>query len=49
MTTGDFVPGGPAKFQLKDMTNVLDEAAEMGIELPMTRSLRDRFHILLRH
>ena len=47
MTTGDFVPGGPAKFQLKDMTNVLDEAAEMGIELPMTRSLRDRFSYLV--
>lgn len=47
MTTGDFLPGGPAKFQLKDMTNVLDEAAEMGIELPMTRSTRDRFSYLV--
>ena len=47
MTTGDFVPGGPAKFQVKDMTNVLDEAKEMGIELPMTRALRDRFAYLV--
>ena len=47
MTTGDFVPGGTAKTQLKDMTNVLEEAAEMGIELPMTRNLRDRYGYLV--
>ena len=47
MTTGNFTPGGPAKFQVKDMTNVLDEAKEMGITLPMTLTLRDRFQRLV--
>lgn len=47
MTTGDFTPGGPAKFQVKDMTNVLDEAAVMGLDLPMTKNLRDRFKRLV--
>lgn len=47
MTTGHFTPGGPAKFQVKDMTNVLDEAQEMGITLPMTLNLRDRFRRLV--
>lgn len=47
MTTGNFVPGGPAKFQVKDMTNVLDEAKEMGITLPMTLELRNRFQRLV--
>lgn len=47
MTDDDFTPGGPAKFQLKDMRNVLDEAEEMGLHLPMTSDLRDRFRRLV--
>ena len=47
MTDGDFTPGGAAKFQLKDMSNVLDEADEMGLHLPMTSDLRDRFRRLV--
>lgn len=47
MTTGDFVPGGPARFQLKDMTNVLDEAAFDHLELPLTKEVRDRFKTLV--
>ena len=47
MTNGDFTPGGAAKFQLKDMSNVLDEANEIGLCLPMTSDLRDRFRRLV--
>lgn len=47
MTTGDFVPGGPAKFQVKDMSNVLDEAADLALDLPLTHIVRDRFSRLV--
>ena len=47
MTTGDFVPGGPARFQVKDMTNVLDEAAADNLQLPLTQEVRDRFKKLV--
>ena len=47
MTTGDFVPGGPAKFQIKDMSNVLDEAADLALDLPLTHIVRDRFSRLV--
>ena len=47
MTTGDFVPGGPARFQVKDMTNVLDEAAADQLQLPLTEEVRDRFKKLV--
>ena len=47
MTTGDFVPGGPARFQVKDMTNVLDEAEADKLALPLTQEVRDRFKKLV--
>lgn len=47
MTTGDFVPGGPSRFQVKDMTNVLDEAAADDLRLPLTEEVRDRFKKLV--
>jgi 2-hydroxy-3-oxopropionate reductase len=43
MTNGDFVPGGLTKFQVKDLNNTLDEAAQLGLTLPATASVRDRF------
>ncbi|MEM7631398.1 MAG: NAD(P)-dependent oxidoreductase [Pseudomonadota bacterium] len=43
MTTGNFVPGGLSKFQLKDLDNVLVEAESAGLTLPMTQGVRDRF------
>lgn len=43
MTEGDFEPGGLTKFQVKDLNNTLDEAAELNLELPATQSVRDRF------
>ncbi|MBV2359490.1 NAD(P)-dependent oxidoreductase [Thalassococcus sp. CAU 1522] len=43
MTTGNFEPGGLTKFQIKDLDNVLAEAASLNLTLPMTQSVRDRF------
>ena len=43
MTSGNFVPGGLSKFQLKDLNNVMAEAEGLGISLPMTEGVRDRF------
>ncbi|MEM6372279.1 MAG: NAD(P)-dependent oxidoreductase [Pseudomonadota bacterium] len=43
MTTGNFVPGGLSKFQLKDLDNVLGEAESVSLSLPMTQGVRDRF------
>lgn len=43
MTDGDFEPGGLTRFQVKDLNNALDEAAELGLELPATETVRDRF------
>lgn len=43
MTDGDFEPGGLTKFQIKDLDNTLDEAKTLGLSLPSTQSVRDRF------
>lgn len=43
MTTGNFAPGGLSKLQLKDLDNTLAEAAGLGLELPSTQAVRDRF------
>ena len=43
MTTGNFVPGGLSKFQVKDLDNTLAEAAALGLKLPSTQAIRDRF------
>lgn len=43
MTEGNFVPGGLSKFQLKDLNNVLAEAAAVNLSLPLTQDVRDRF------
>ncbi len=47
MTEGDFVPGGLSKFQLKDLENSLAEAKSLGLELPATRAVRDRYEHLV--
>ena len=49
MTTGNFVPGGLSKFQLKDLDNVLVEAESAGLSLPMTQGVRDRFAHFVEH
>lgn len=43
MTEGNFEPGGLSKFQLKDLDNTLAEAAHLGLTLPSTQAVRDRF------
>lgn len=43
MTTGNFVPGGLSKFQLKDLDNLLNEAAHLGLTLPLSENVRSRF------
>lgn len=43
MTEGDFTPGGPSRLQVKDLDNVLAEAAALGLTLPATATIRDRF------
>lgn len=49
MTTGNFEPGGLSKFQLKDLDNVLHEAAAAGVTLPMVQDVRDRFAHFVDH
>lgn len=43
MSQGNFAPGGLSKFQLKDLDNTLAEAASVGLTLPATQQVRDRF------
>ena len=43
MTTGNFAPGGLSKLQLKDLNNVLSEAQDFNLSLPVTQHIRDRF------
>ncbi|MDJ0628158.1 MAG: NAD(P)-dependent oxidoreductase [Rhodobacter sp.] len=45
MTEGNFVPGGLSKFQLKDLDNVLHEAAGLGLRLPMVEQVTERFGV----
>ena len=47
MAARDFKPGGPSRLQLKDLDNLLDEARALGLELPLVRSVRDRFETLV--
>ncbi|MEO9777666.1 MAG: NAD(P)-dependent oxidoreductase [Sedimentitalea sp.] len=43
MTERNFVPGGLSKFQLKDLDNLLGEAASLGLTLPTSQDIRNRF------
>ena len=43
MTRRDFAPGGTVGNQLKDLDNVLAEAAALGLALPAVEAARDRF------
>ena len=47
MTEGDFVPGGTAHTQHKDMTNVLEEAAALSLTLPLTQEVLSRYETLI--
>ncbi len=43
MSDRNFAPGGLSKFQLKDLDNTLAEANSLGLSLPSTQAVRDRF------
>jgi 2-hydroxy-3-oxopropionate reductase len=43
MSEGNFMPGGPSKFQVKDLDNTLAEAQSLGLQLPAAQAVRDRF------
>ena len=47
MTARDFEPGGLSKFQLKDLNNALGEAKGLGLALPLTEQVRERFATLV--
>ena len=46
MTDGDFTPGGLSSVQFKDLNNILDEAAALGLTLPATHAVRARYERL---
>ena len=43
MVERDFEPGGPARFQVKDLVNALDAAKHLGLDLPITKLLHRLF------
>ena len=43
MIEGDYVPGGQVALQLKDLDTILATAVDVGLELPLTRNVRDRY------
>jgi 2-hydroxy-3-oxopropionate reductase len=47
MTTGNFTPGGPSKFQLKDLNNVMNEAEQLQLTLPIIQHIQARFTYLV--
>lgn len=46
MTERDFVPGGTVELQLKDLDTALAEAAELGLDLPLTANVTALFRNL---
>ena len=43
MTDRDFRPGGHSSNQLKDLENVMSEASSLGLHLPLSEEIRNRF------
>lgn len=48
MVEADFAPGGPAKYQLRDLQNAVSEAAGYGIDTPLTRAAAAMFEEMIR-
>ena len=46
METGDYRPGAKSSIQLKDMTNIVNEAAGAGITLPLAQAVKTRYETL---
>jgi 3-hydroxyisobutyrate dehydrogenase-like beta-hydroxyacid dehydrogenase len=49
MLAGDFKPGGPAKYQLKDVRTATALARSLGLELPVTQLTETMFAALVEH
>lgn len=47
MVEGDFTPGGPAKYQIKDTGTALELAASLGLELPVATQVDRLFRSLV--
>ncbi|WP_284759837.1 NAD(P)-dependent oxidoreductase [Agrobacterium sp. fls2-241-TYG-188a] len=43
MVKRDFEPGGPSKFQLKDLNGVLATAKDLSLDLPLTQKITQEF------
>lgn len=46
MTDRDLDARGKAAIQLKDMNNIMDEARDLGLTLPMSADIQSRFKTL---
>ena len=46
MIARDFVPGGMSRIHLKDLDTILTEARALGLDLPLVRSVRERFAMM---
>ncbi|MGI9402359.1 MAG: NAD(P)-dependent oxidoreductase [Rhizobiaceae bacterium] len=47
MTTGNFVPGGLSRLQVKDLDNALEVMRQADLELPIAEQTRERFQRLI--
>ena len=48
MVDRNFEPGGPSKFQLKDLKNALTAAERLGLDLPITQLLHNLFEAMVK-
>jgi 2-hydroxy-3-oxopropionate reductase len=48
MVDRNFEPGGPSKFQLKDLRNALAAAERLGFDLPITQLLHNLFEAMVK-
>jgi len=49
MVTGNFVPGGPAIYQVKDLVTARELAEDYGLELPMLKAAENLFNDMIEH
>lgn len=47
MLKRDWHEGGPSRLQLKDLDNVLSAADDAGVDLPLSRQMRERYYRLV--
>ena len=47
MLAGDFAPGGPAKYQLRDLKNAAAEAKSYGVQTPLTETATRLFEEMI--